>query len=194
MKKVYFSIDGEWFTNFIRTLYYADDKSYDYCKDRLLNSLCLAELNMTDSEKEELAKSILFGDKKLIGINDLELVDDSDFNIYNYSRFSEPKFDKNKKGIVGILTQEGLFVQCHFRQHADTIDEIGQDKANGSLAFWTDIFADEFHITKDWEKRHTTKYQRSWIEQHKEYLSEDQLKDVRRIYKIEDYHDKQKNN
>jgi hypothetical protein len=189
MKKLHFSIDGEWFTDFIRTLYYADDKSYDYCKDKLLDSLCLKELNMTDIEKDELAKSVIFGDKKLVGINNLTLIDDVNFNIYDYSRFQEPVFNKDKKGIVGILTQEGLFVQCHFRQHADTIDRIGQEKANGSLAFWTDIFADGFNVSKDWERKHTTKYQRVWIEKNKEHLSEDQLKDIRRIYKVEDHHD-----
>lgn len=133
-ERLCFKIDGEWLTDFIRNLYYMEDESYEECKGKLLRSLCLNGLE--EDEKEQLAQDIIFGNKKFIGVNDLELVEDSDFDVYNYSRFSRPNFNKDEEGIRGILTKEGIFVQCEYQQHNSTIEAIGHEKCKGSLAFW----------------------------------------------------------
>jgi hypothetical protein len=171
-ENVFFKIDGEWFTDFIRTLYYADDKSYEDCKEKLLLSLCLEDISNDD--KEELAQAIIFGDKKFVGVNSLDLVDDNDFDVYNYSRFSRPKFNVNGRGIRGILTKEGIFVPCEFQGHASTIEEIGIAKCKGALQFWNGLMSSG--VAKDEQRTEVTKYQKKFFEENKQYMNEEQLK------------------
>ncbi|CUU46157.1 hypothetical protein [Clostridium beijerinckii] len=172
-ENVFLKIDGEWFTDFIRTLYYADDKSYEECKEKLLLSLCLEDISNDD--KEELAQAIIFGDKKFIGVNSLELVDDTDFDVYNYSRFSRPKFNENCRGIRGILMKEGIFVPCEFQGHASAIDEIGIDKCKGALQFWMGLMG--AGVSKDEQKIEITKYQKKFFEENRRYMGEEQIRD-----------------
>ena len=63
-EKLNFKIDGQWFTDFIRRLYYSENNSYKECKEKLLKSLCLDYIS--EDDKEKLAQSIIFGDKKFI--------------------------------------------------------------------------------------------------------------------------------
>ncbi|SHI90868.1 hypothetical protein SAMN05444401_1752 [Clostridium amylolyticum] len=134
-ESVYFKVDGQWFTDFIRNLYYAENKTYEECKQKLCKSLCLADLS--EEEKEELSETIIFGEKKLVGINDFYLVDDVDFDVYNYSRFSRPKNFIEGEGIIGILTKDGIFVECQYGGHFSTINWIdnGNQECAGAFVF-----------------------------------------------------------
>ncbi|NRT32421.1 hypothetical protein BJV38_004994 [Clostridium beijerinckii] len=187
-ENVFFKIDGEWFTDFIRTLYYADDKSYEECKEKLLLSLCLEDISNDD--KEELAQAIIFGDKKFIGVNSLELVDDTDFDVYNYSRFSRPKFNENCRGIRGILTKEGIFVPCEFQGHASTIDKIGIDKCKGALQFWMGLMG--AGVSKDEQRDNITKQQQKFFYKNIHYMHPEQTRDWGKLVKHEKIREKYK--
>ena len=136
-EKVAFKIKGEWLTNFIRSLYYSEDKCYDECKEKLLKSLCVQELG--EDEREELSQGIIFGDKKLVGTNSLELIDDLDFDAYDYSRISRPKKFAVNRGITGILMRDGIFAECNYGQHDKTIDFLNSkyNKCSGAVIFST---------------------------------------------------------
>ncbi|WP_315069638.1 hypothetical protein [uncultured Clostridium sp.] len=187
-ENVYFKVDGKWLTNFIRTLYYSDDKSYEECKDKLILSLCLNEL--TESEKDELAEAIIFGDKKFIGVNSFDLVDDTDFDVYNYSRFSRPEFHENCRGIRGILTREGIFVQCPYEGHASTIKKIGIDKCKGALQFWMGLMG--AGVSKDEQRDNITKQQQKFFYENIHYMHPEQTRDWRNLVKHERIREKYK--
>jgi hypothetical protein len=191
-KKVTFKVDGEWFTDFIRNLYYAEDKSYEECKDKLIKTLNLD--NISEDDKEELAQAVIFGEKKFIGLNDFELVNDTDFDVYEYSRFSRPKFSEyiEYRYAVGFLLKDGVFVQCRYKGHSDKLDLIREEKAEGSLIFQTDSMYDNYYVVKDdFDKCRITKHQKKWINDNKEYLTENQLRDIRRLIKIEESKEKE---
>lgn len=134
-EKIQFKVDGEWFTSFIRNLYYSEDRGYEDCKDRLIKSLSLQELS--EEEKDDLAKSIIFGDKKLIGVNNFELIDDIDFDVYEYSRVSRPTNFIENKGVTGILTGDVVFAECRYGGHNHTINFIddGHQNLSGAIIF-----------------------------------------------------------
>lgn len=178
-EKLNFKIDGQWFTDFIRRLYYSENKSYKECKEKLLKSLCLDYIS--EDDKEELAQSIIFGDKKFIGINDLDLVDDVDFDVYKYSRIPRPTFIENK-GITGILLSDGIFAQCKYGEHDDTINFV--DNGHGNLSgaiifsvgceFGIGINSDSY-VEMDTICGKLSKYQVKWYKKHKKYLNKKQI-------------------
>lgn len=182
-ENVCFKVDGEWLTDFIRNLYYSDDKSYEECKDKLILSLCLNEL--TESEKDELAEAIIYGDKKFIGINSFDLVDDTDFDVYNYSRFSRPKFQVNCRGIRGILTKEGIFVPCEYQGHNSTIENIGFEKCKGALQFWMGLMG--AGVSKDEQKDNITKQQQKFFYENIHYMHPEQTRDWKNLVKFEKF-------
>lgn len=183
MKQICFKVDGEWFTDFIRNLYYNENNSLEECKNKLIKCLNLDSI-LEEEEKNELIEAILFGSKKFIGTNSFELIDDKEFNIYDYCHFSKPDFSKAKYA-VGILTRDGIFVQCKYQQHEATIRCIGLKKARGALVFHRDIFGNEFYVSKDNNKIKTTKYQRKWIKNNLEHLTPEQIHDIKGFYKDE---------
>ncbi|MBB6716247.1 hypothetical protein [Clostridium gasigenes] len=184
-KNVCFKIDGEWFTDFIRNLYYAEDKSYEKCKEKLLKSLCLQDID--EDEKEELAQEIIFGEKKLIGVNELDLVEDIDFDVYKYSRITRPMHFIEGKGITGILTKDGIFAECEYGEHNNTVNFIdnGHQNLSGAVVFSigskTGVGAncDSYvHIDTTWSK--LSKYQIRWYKENKKYLTERQIRQFER--------------
>lgn len=171
-----FQIHGDWLTDFIRNLYYAEEYSYEECKAKLVNSLCLKDLS--EKEKTELFESILYGEKKLIGVNELELVDDTDFDVYKYSRFTKPVFE-NK--VIGFLLRDGVFVQCNYMEHFTTLDKIGEELAKGALIFGFNNRTKETYCYTDKEDDILTKQQLKWINKYTDFLSEYQLINIESI-------------
>lgn len=174
-----FKVEGEWFTNHIRDLYYLDGLSYLDCKDRLIKSLCLNELS--EEEKDDLTKKIIFGEYKFVGTNSFDMVEDTDFDIYSYATMNKPKNFKEGKGIIGILTQDGVFYECSYGGHANLIDKIqniNEDRTEGALIFHSASssyhdYADYVH--KDNPDIDISYYQKRWYEKNKKYLSESQI-------------------
>lgn len=71
-----FKIDGEWLTNFVRTLFWDEDKPYDVCENLLLQSLINPDISI--DQTKDIIREIIEGRKKLVGINNFELVDDNE--------------------------------------------------------------------------------------------------------------------
>lgn len=70
-KHLTFKIDGEWFTNFVRTRFWEEKCGYENIIKTIQNSL-------RGNLPEEICIEILEGRKKLVGINEFELVDDNE--------------------------------------------------------------------------------------------------------------------
>ncbi|MFC4782196.1 hypothetical protein ACFO6R_13175, partial [Eubacterium multiforme] len=141
MATLTFKIDGEWFTDFIRKLFYAEDYSFDECKYKLITSFNLHFL--TEEKKNDFAEAIIYGEKKLKGCNEFELVDDPDFDLYEYSRISRPKNFETGKGVIGILTTDGVFGECKYGGHANMLNFIDNCHGNikGAVVFQnTDVY------------------------------------------------------
>ncbi len=178
-EKIHFKVDGEWLTSFIRKLYYAEDMGYKDCKERLINSLCLQEVS--EEEKEELVQAIIFGDKKLVGVNSFELVEDIDFDVYDYSRVSRPTNFIENKGVTGILTSAGVFAECRYGGHNDILNFVddGHQNISGAITFSTGRptgigINDNSYVYMDTTCYNPTKYQIRWYENNKVYLNETQ--------------------
>lgn len=183
--RVNFNVDGEWLTDFIRSFYYAEDKTYDECKDKLCRSLCLNEF--TEIEKDSLAKSVIFGEKKFIGLNSLDLVDDLDFDVYDYSRVPRPTNLKVGKGVTGILTTDGVFAECDYGGHYSLINFIAtgeNQKLADALIFSAGIpgDAETAYVQMD-EPYRISKYQIRWYEKNIKYLNVRQKKHMERYLK-----------
>lgn len=187
-ENVCFKVDGEWFTDFIRTLYYAEDKSYEECKEKLLVSLCLSHIS--EEDKEELAESIIYGYKKFVGINELDLVNDIDFDVYKYSRLPRPMNLEEGKGITGILIKDGIFVKCEYSGHNSTINFIDNGRQNlaGAVVFSTGCKTGlggnvDSYVMMDSDISKLSKYQIRWYEENKKYLDERQIHTMERYLK-----------
>lgn len=183
-----FKVDGEWFTDFIRNLYYAEDKSYDECKGKLLKSLCLDDIS--EDDKEELSQMIIFGDKKFIGVNDLDLVDDIDFDLYKYSRVPRPTNFVKNKGVTGILLTNGVFAECEYGGHNSIINFVdnGHQNLSGAVVFSIGCATGVGENCDSYVKMDTTwaklsKYQIRWYIEHKKYLNERQIHTFERYLK-----------
>lgn len=181
VKEIKFQIEGEWLTDFIRNLYYADKHSYEDCKKRLINSLRLQDA--TETEKTELFDSILYGKKKFTGINELQLVDDIDFDVYSYSRFSRPSFKDNK--VMGFLLKDGVFVECTYKGHNSTLEWIGEENAEGAVIFGYSTLEKSTYCYTDRESDILTKQQLKWIDKHANLFSELQSFNIEKIKKRE---------
>lgn len=174
-ERVYFKVDGEWLTDFIRNLYYAEDRAYEECKQKLCKSLCLG--NLAEEEKEELTQAIMFGEKKLVGVNSFDLVDDIDFDVYNYSRIRRPKHFEEGKGVIGILTKDGIFAECKYGEHFSTIDfiDMGNNECAGAITFsmGNEETNETSYVMID-ENIIPNKHQIKWFNENKKYLNENQ--------------------
>lgn len=167
-----FKVDGEWFTDFIRKLFYSEDYSFEECKYKLINSLCLHNI-ATKEQQIELTEDILYGEKKLIGCNEFKLVDDPDFDLYEYSRISRPKNFEVDKGVVGILTTDGVFGECKYGGHSSMLNFIDNchGNINGAITFHHTDKYDYAFIDDEYK---ATKQQIKWFKKNKKYLSYNQ--------------------
>ena len=103
-KKLQWSIDGEWLTDFVRNMFWNEDKPYeDVAK-------ILSECIQTDDTvvKDRIVQDIIEGRKKFVGVNEFELVDDNEFVRSLASKINELKKEnailkiKNEIQIHGI--------------------------------------------------------------------------------------------
>lgn len=178
-EKLHFKVEGEWITDFLRKLYYSENRGYEDCKERLINSLGLQGLS--EKEQEELAQAIIFGEKKLVGVNNFKLVEDTDFDVYQYSRVSRPINFSENKGVTGILTGDGVFAECSYGGHDSIINFVddGHHNLSGAITFstgsptGTGVNVDSYvYMDTNWSK--PTKYQIRWYENNKQYLNDTQ--------------------
>lgn len=174
-KYVTFKIDGEFLTHFFRKLYYADDLPYDEVKDKFKDSL-----NLQGNELNEVFYNLIYGKRKLVGINEFDFVEDIDFDVYNYSRFSKPTFEEGK-GIRGILTQDGIFVSCEYGGHFGAIDWIGEKSFGGIIFYLHDYDSDICGVASDCDTIPLTKMQTEWLKDNKRYMNDKQIKQVEGI-------------
>ena len=72
-ERLNFAIDGEFLTNIARDWFWNMNKSYKKCEELLLS--CMA--GGSEEEKRHVCQDIIEGRKKLVGINEFELVDDN---------------------------------------------------------------------------------------------------------------------
>lgn len=165
-------VDGEFLTDFFRKLYYADDLPYDEVKQRFKTALVLQ-----GNDLDDVFYNLIYGKRKLVGINEFDFVEDNDFDVYDYSRFSKPTF-KEGQGVRGILTQDGIFVQCEYGGHYGILDWIGE-KAFGGIVFnlhWQDVSMSG--VSADYNTALLTEMQLEWIKKHKKYLVPKQIEDL----------------
>ncbi|CUO91144.1 Uncharacterised protein [Clostridium baratii] len=168
MEVVTFKVDGEWFTDYIRKFFYAEDFSFEECKHKLIDSLSLH--SFTEEQKNKLAEDIIYGEKKLVGCNSFELVDDTEFDLYNYSRIPRPENFSENGGVIGILTTDGVFGECRYGGHSSMLDFINNKHGNcdGAIIFAnTDIY--DYAFIDDGYK--PTRQQIKWFDKNKKYLS-----------------------
>ena len=88
MKKVCFKVEGEWLTNFFRTRFWDDKCGYETAIKIIQDSL--------GDISEDLCIDILEGRKKLVGINELDLVEDNE-NIRPLSKYIKQQEEENRK-------------------------------------------------------------------------------------------------
>lgn len=76
-KKQYvsFKVDGEFVCDMARAWFWNEDKPFKKCEELLLSCLMTDEIGI--EEKKKIVIEILEGRKKLVGINELSLVDDN---------------------------------------------------------------------------------------------------------------------
>ena len=72
-----FMVDGEFITDLARQWFWVEKKGYDKSEELLLS--CLICDQLSDVELKSIAREILEGKKKLVGINNFTLEDDTDY-------------------------------------------------------------------------------------------------------------------
>lgn len=72
-EQLHFSMDGEFLTAIARDWFWNMDKPYQKCEELLLSCM----VGDDDEQKRHICQDIIEGRKKLIGINEFELVDDN---------------------------------------------------------------------------------------------------------------------
>lgn len=159
---VNFKITGEYITKWIRTLYFVENTKLDYCKNKLIKLLMMDN----SLDKEKVAEDIILGEKKLVGENELYLERDNEFDVYNYCYISRPIL-KSGEGITGILTRDGLFAQCNYGEHNETIKMLG-NKSSGALIFSSSDKGS--YVIKDKQNDSLSSNQIKWLEKNYEYL------------------------
>lgn len=76
MAQVGFKVDGEWLTDFVRTWFWDENKPYETCENLLLQSLMNPKIPI--KQTKQIIQEIIEGKKKLVGVNEFELVDDNE--------------------------------------------------------------------------------------------------------------------
>lgn len=72
-EQLHFSMDGEFLTAIARDWFWNMDKPYKKCEELLLSCM----MGGNEEEKRHVCQDIIEGRKKLVGINEFELVDDN---------------------------------------------------------------------------------------------------------------------
>lgn len=72
-EQLHFSIDGEFLTAIARDWFWKMDKPYKKCEELLLSCM----MGGNEEEKRHVCQDIIEGRKKLVGVNEFELVDDN---------------------------------------------------------------------------------------------------------------------
>lgn len=76
MERIAFKVDGGFITTIARTWFWDENKPYEICEELLFN--CLGGTESTRDELKWIVQQILEGRKKLVGINEFELIDDNE--------------------------------------------------------------------------------------------------------------------
>lgn len=72
-EQLHFSMDGEFLTAIARDWFWKMDKPYKKCEELLLSCM----MGGNEEEKRHVCQDIIEGRKKLVGVNEFELVDDN---------------------------------------------------------------------------------------------------------------------
>lgn len=72
-EQLHFSMDGEFLTAIARDWFWNMDKPYKKCEELLLSCM----MGGNEEEKRHVCQDIIEGRKKLVGVNEFELVDDN---------------------------------------------------------------------------------------------------------------------
>lgn len=99
-KSLHFSITGEYITKTARDWFFKEKKDYKKSEELILS--CCENTPLTLEEKRELAKDIIEGKFKFIGVNDLELVDDGE----NIRTIMEELEDREKELKIKLLIKD----------------------------------------------------------------------------------------
>ena len=75
MEYLQWKIDGEFICDIARQWFWEENRDYEKCEELLLSALGTDELTL--EEKKEIARDIIEGKKKLVGVNECVLVDDN---------------------------------------------------------------------------------------------------------------------
>lgn len=76
MKELSFKIQGEFVCHLARSWFWDENREYEKCEELLLS--CLMTDEISEEEKKKIVVEILEGRKILVGINELELVEDGE--------------------------------------------------------------------------------------------------------------------
>lgn len=82
MQELTWKVDGEFLTRLVREKLWIDKQPYCEVEELLLG--CLMTDQLTLEERKEIARQILSGKKKLVGINSFTLEDDNDTSICSF--------------------------------------------------------------------------------------------------------------
>lgn len=72
-EQLHFSMDGEFLTAIARDWFWNMDKPYKKCEELLLSCM----MGGNEEEKRHVCQDIIEGRKRLVGVNEFELVDDN---------------------------------------------------------------------------------------------------------------------
>ena len=76
MKELSFKIQGEFVCHLARSWFWDENREYEKCEELLLS--CLMTDEISEEEKKKIVVEILEGRKILVGVNELELVEDGE--------------------------------------------------------------------------------------------------------------------
>lgn len=76
MEELTLKIQGEFICNLARSWFWEEDRAYETCEELLL--ACLVTDELSEEEKKRIVVDILEGRKILVGVNELELVEDGE--------------------------------------------------------------------------------------------------------------------
>ena len=139
-----FKIDGEWITEFVRNLFWIEDKPYPECEEILIE--CLGTDQITLTEKKVIAQEIIEGRKKLVGVNEFTLEDDNE-NIRPLS----VKFEEMRRKLK--------IRELHDRMNVHMIDFVDPYSTVKSIAG-----AKKYDVTSIDQCRTWFWYEDNWIE------------------------------
>lgn len=100
MKAVNFQVEGEFVCELARSWFWDENRDYSKCEELLL--ACLESDEVTLEEKKKIVVEILEGRKKLVGVNEVTLVDDNE----NIRPLSDKIAEYKKKEIIRAIEED----------------------------------------------------------------------------------------